>query len=52
MTATLLIPVNDDPAEPCCGDCAYLDGACRCRHGEPATTRFTIPELNDIVPPF
>jgi hypothetical protein len=39
-------------AEPTCGDCAYLDGACRCRHGEPAPTRFTIPWPNDIVPPF
>jgi hypothetical protein len=52
MTATLIIPVNDATAEPCGGDCAYLDGACRCRHGEPTPVRFAIPELNDLVPPF
>jgi hypothetical protein len=26
--------LNDDPAEPCEFDCIYVDGACRCGHGE------------------
>ena len=44
--------VNDDPPEPCEFDCMYIDGACRCRHGEIVPSEFNIPALNDIVLPF
>ena len=55
MTAITVIPpiVNDDPPEPCeFDDCMYVDGACRCRHGEIMSREFDIPALNDVVLPF
>jgi hypothetical protein len=41
---------DDDPYEPCCGDCVYLDGRCRCRHG---CTGGSLPAWwTDREPPF
>ena len=36
MTTTVSLIVNDDSPVRCGPDCAYLHGACRCWHGEPA----------------
>jgi len=41
-----------DPYAGCGPDCVYIDGTCRCYHGEPTTTQFTSLELNRVVPPF
>lgn len=51
MTTTTTALTTDDPASPCGPDCIYLDGACRCRHGEIDTTPMPA-ELASIVPPF
>jgi len=52
MTAALTTPVNDDPPVPCGPDCLYIDGACRCYHGESVPADFDNPALNNLTPPF
>ncbi len=48
MTTT---PVTLDRTAECGPGCVYLDGACRCYHGETATQ--PEPEsVRDLVPPF
>ena len=52
MAATPTTPNLADLPDTGCGpDCIYIDGACRCYHGEPAEP----PEpdwMTDIDPPF
>jgi len=55
MTAITVIPpiVNDDPPEPCeFDDCMYIDGACRCRHGEIVPSSFGDPVRDNLVLPL
>jgi hypothetical protein len=55
MTTSLtLLPtiVNDDPSEPCGQDCCYLNGACRCHHGESILPSLSEPVTDDLEPPF
>jgi hypothetical protein len=55
MTTSLtLLPtiVNDDPPQPCGQDCCYLDGACRCRHGEYVLPSVREPVTDDFELPF
>ena len=51
-TRTPNVPATSIPAPECGPDCVYIDGTCRCYHGEPTTTQFTSLELNRVVPPF
>jgi hypothetical protein len=44
--------VNDDPPERCDLDCIYIDGACRCRHGETVPVSFGDPVRDNLVLPF
>jgi hypothetical protein len=54
MTACTDIPpiTNDDPPGPCQYDCMYIDGACRCRHGEIVSCSFGDPVRDNLVLPF
>jgi hypothetical protein len=49
MTAT--ITLTSELAAECGLDCVYLDGACRCHHGESDTTPFPA-SLEGIEPPY
>jgi hypothetical protein len=51
MTATTTTITNNDQPRPCGPDCAYLDDACRCYHGETDTTPLPAG-LADITLPF
>jgi hypothetical protein len=44
-------PPADVQGAECGPDCIYLDGACRCYHGEPATDPL-VQQLRGIQPPF
>lgn len=56
MTTTSTIPdipaVTDHPCTGCGPDCVYIDGACRCYHGEAIPAELVLAWMQDIAIPF
>ena len=51
-TSTPNTPATHTPATECGPDCVYIEGACRCYHGEPAPAQPAIAWTDSIVAPF
>ena len=51
-TCTPNAPATDTPAPECGPDCIYIDGACRCYHGEAAPSEPAPAWADDFTIPF